>query len=53
MKFLFNIDIDKCRKITDVIILVGCICGLINGLVSHNWGQVEGFTFAILLGYFK
>lgn len=44
----FDFDIERCKKITDGIILLGCICGLIEGLVNHNLGQVLGFTMALL-----
>lgn len=48
VKFNFDFDIERCKRITDGVILLGCICGLIVGLVSHNWGQVLGFTMALL-----
>lgn len=44
----FNFDIERCNKITKNIVFLGCICGLIEGLINHNWGQVSGFALALL-----
>lgn len=49
MKIEFNNDSENIKKITDAIVVIGCICGVIVGLVSHNWGQVSGFTMALLV----
>lgn len=48
IKFNFDFDIELCKKITEEIVFFGCICGLIVGLINHNWGQVSGFTMALL-----
>lgn len=48
MKIKFNNDLENIKKITDVIVVIGCLCGAIVGLVNHNWGQWVGFTMALL-----
>ena len=47
IKFNFDFDIERCKKITEGVVFFGCICGLIVGLVNHNWGQVSGFAMAL------
>ena len=48
IKFNFDFDIERCKKITEGVVFFGCICGLIVGLVNHNLGQVSGFAMALL-----
>ena len=44
----FNFDIERCKKITEEVVFFGCVCGLTVGFINHNWGQVSGFTMALL-----
>lgn len=48
MKIEFNNDSEKIKKITNAIVVIGCICGVLGGLANHNWGQAAGFTMALL-----